>query len=353
MAAGSWQVKLSAAGEAGEGSLSVPVPALPQRTRGMQLGLGLLLAALGLLLASAVVSIIGAIVRDAPLDPGEVADARRERLARRAMAITAVGIALILWGGRAWWGAEADDYAKYVYKPIALDAKAGGNTLSLSLVDPGWLRGRRLDDWVPDHGHLMHLFMVRVPELDRVWHLHPDEAGPARFTQKLPAVPKGRYALYADVVHQTGLAETATVEIELPEIAGTPLTGDDATGPSDNNGGLQRSDDRPMRARQVGRLSFRVLDPKDLELYMGMAGHAAVVRRDRSVFAHLHPTGSVPMAAIAVATGDPHAGHAQGAVPAEISFPYAFPRAGDYRVFVQIKRAGVVQTGVFDYTVTD
>ena len=32
---------------------------------------------------------------------------------------------------------------------------------------------------------------------------------------------------------------------------------------------------------------------------------------------------------------------------AEISFPYGFPRAGDYRIFVQVKRAGKIETGEF------
>ena len=31
---------------------------------------------------------------------------------------------------------------------------------------------------------------------------------------------------------------------------------------------------------------------------MGMAGHAEIVRSDRSVFAHIHPDGSVAMAAL-------------------------------------------------------
>jgi hypothetical protein len=36
----------------------------------------------------------------------------------------------------------------------------------------------------------------------------------------------------------------------------------------------------------------------------------------------------------------------------EVSFPYGFPKPGNYRMFVQIKRAGRVETGVFDTLVT-
>jgi hypothetical protein len=38
-------------------------------------------------------------------------------------------------------------------------------------------------------------------------------------------------------------------------------------------------------------------------------------------------------------------------VAPEISIPYGFPKTGLYRVFVQVKRAGQIQTGVFDANV--
>jgi hypothetical protein len=34
--------------------------------------------------------------------------------------------------------------------------------------------------------------------------------------------------------------------------------------------------------------------------------------------------------------------------PADVTFPYGFPQSGEYRLFVQVKRAGQVETGVFD-----
>ena len=63
MEAGSWQVRVGARGPKGSGELQVPVPAMPQRTKQMQLGLGAILAVLGALLFFALVSIIGASVR--------------------------------------------------------------------------------------------------------------------------------------------------------------------------------------------------------------------------------------------------------------------------------------------------
>src|SRR5262249_16287531 len=121
-----------------------------------------------------------------------------------------------------------------------------------------------------------------------------------------------------------------------------------------------------LKAKQPYLLKFRVDDKdgtpaRDLTPYMGMPGHAIVIRRDLSVFAHVHPFGTAPMASMpmAAAPTDAPATHIPPAMPmpipappvalpASVSFPYGFPRDGDYRLFIQIKRSSGVQTGVFD-----
>src|SRR5262245_53741966 len=121
--------------------------------------------------------------------------------------------------------------------------------------------------------------------------------------------------------------------------------------------------DHTLTPRQLRLFTFRIEDASgtpvtDLELYMGMPGHAIFISKDRQVFAHVHPSGSAPMVAMEIgrrsltASGDARAagaGHQHAtALPATVSFPFGFPRAGDYRIFIQVKRGGRVQTGTFD-----
>ena len=91
--------------------------------------------------------------------------------------------------------------------------------------------------------------------------------------------------------------------------------------------------------------------PATVEPYMGMAAHVVIASRDASVFAHLHPSGSISMAAMQKFTGgaaaDPHAGHVMP-VESAVAIPYAFPKAGPFRIFVQVKRDGQVKTAAFD-----
>jgi hypothetical protein len=402
MSAGSWQVRVTASGARGQGELVVPVPALPRRTPGMQASLGAVLAALLLFLGCGLVSIVGASVAEAQLPYGKRPAPSQIRRSRIARVIATVVVTLAVWGGNVWWNAEARAYSRNVYRPIGMTATVENGALSLQLLNPGWLSTRRLDDWVPDHDHLMHLYMIRVPEMDRVYHLHPtpSESGD-RFTHPLPPdVLAGRYELYGDVVHATGLPETAVAEIDLPSVTGPPYADPDDTGASAppisplSTADLARTsfpltegtmffvhDAAPLRADRVEHLVFRVDDEKgqpakDLELYMGMQGHAAILRHDHSTFAHIHPSGSVPMAALTVAAWGADPGSPRGpqkhdmasmhsmpdmpdmpdmkedaALPSVVSFPYRFPSPGTYRIFVQVKRRGRIETGTFDASV--
>jgi len=385
MAPGSWEVHVRAEGQQGRGELAVPLPAIATRTKPMQAALGAFLFVMMIVLAAGLVSIVGAGSREGQLAPGAAPDRGRRLRARILMGATAALVCLILWGGGHWWTAEAKSYAENLYKPIAMSATVEGHDqLVLRLKDPEWALPRETDDFLPDHGHLMHLYVFREPDFDHVWHLHPElqstgdiapvssrvdpvagvkvrmAASSAVFIENLPPMPAGKYQLYGDVVHSSGFPDTLVASFTLDRaIAGTPLQGDDSGGvPGQPAGGahiIWDHDASPIHAGRADGFKFRLVDPdgqpvSDTELYMGMLGHAAFVKDDGTVFAHVHPSGSVPMAALELANPQPmdHAAmHMDSALPPEVVFPYGFPTPGDYRVVVQMKHSGVVETGVF------
>ncbi|MBK5295397.1 MAG: hypothetical protein JJE04_27435, partial [Acidobacteriia bacterium] len=170
MATGSWQVRVQVQGPRGAGELSVPVPAVASRTNGMDSVIGAVLFALMLLLSAGMVSIIGAAVRESQLEPGAEAGPARRRRAHLWMGVSTLVVCGLLFLGNLWWRAEASAYDRYIYKPIEMDATLeSGERLVLRLRDPGWISARLLDDFLPDHNHLMHLYVIRLPEMERVW----------------------------------------------------------------------------------------------------------------------------------------------------------------------------------------
>lgn len=354
MTAGAWQVRVTVSGDRGSGQLAVPVPTLPKSTLAMGPTLGVLLASLMFLLGAGFVAIVATTAREAGLPPGVTPSPAARRRGRIAGALASCVVAAAVFFGNTWWSAEAANYSRYVYKPLEAVASVTDGVLGLTLRDPGWIRSRRLDDLVPDHGHLMHLFVVS-PALDRLWHLHPSQSAIGTFEQRLPELPSGRYELFGDLVHETGVSETVTAALETRGAgAGGPLTGDDSMFPSSSDGRIVWvRDEGPLVARRLTMFTFRVEDSagqpaRDLELYMGMTGHAVFIRRDRQVFAHVHPSGSAPMAAMEIAASGATHTHQDTTRPATISFPYGIPEPGDYKIFVQVKRGGRIETGAFD-----
>jgi hypothetical protein len=393
MESGALKVRVSVDGAKGKGELSVPVPAAAQKTLKMEKPLGALLAVLMVFLAVGMIFIAGAAVREGNLGPGETPAQSRVRRARVVMIITTVVAAGILYLGRAWWSAEANNYERNVnaFKPPSADTELeNGNRLVIRArgQDPEWSNYVKMEEVIPDHNHLMHLFVIGAPGLEHLWHLHPERIAGGAFAEDLPSMPAGRYQIFADVVDKNGFPWTLVGSVDLPQLSGKTLAGDDSSWsgnavsaqPADStvsqlaDGGrmVWRRAAEPLRANVPMTFKFSVEDnggkpAQDMEAYMGMAGHAEFVSRDMSVFAHIHPAGSVSMAALELARTGPAgaSGELQAGMPSamtmtmpmsmssapllpEVSFPYGFPHAGEYRIFVQIKRAGKVETGVFD-----
>jgi hypothetical protein len=414
MTTGAYSVHVRVEGDAGAGTAVVPVASLATRTQGFSAPLAALLIGLGLFLAAGLVTIVRAAVRESVLPPGALPDRRRIRRARGAAAATVLLLAVALAGGRAWWASEAAAYRSILYEPLAIrtfvgdDGVGAGPALRIAFVDPAWL-AHRVSPIVPDHGKRMHAFLVRVGDMGAFAHFHPAPVHPDTFRALLPPLPAGTYHLYADIVHESGLAETLvdTVRIAAQAAAAAASAGS-AADPDDAwwTGAAARPDpagapatvrlpdgttlaweppegpivaDRDLTLRFVAREPDGT--PSSLEPYMGMFAHAAVHRLDGAVFVHLHPTGTISTAAqqrLDAATVVIHARHEQ-ATPADdaaaptgraeptpaggleagagrpeptlaggvVELPYAFPMPGEYRVFVQTRRAGVVRTAAF------
>ena len=233
MSQGSWKVMIGVDGAQGTASTSVPVPAMPLQVMRMDRPLGVTLGVLALLLVIGVVGIVAAATRESRLAPGLAPDGKRRRTALFAGAATLAITVLAVWLGGKWWDVEAADYSSDIYHPLALQATLTGSTLDLHLgtfqseLKPR--RSRLNTDLLPDHGHLMHLYVIREPQMDAVYHLHPDAVGSGELQTKLPDLPPGRYRLFADIVHKSGLPETLTSTLVIPTgFQGGPLDSEDA-----------------------------------------------------------------------------------------------------------------------------
>jgi hypothetical protein len=449
MSNGSSSVQITVEGAGGKGEALVPVMAVATAQRDMPPQLGWILGGIAVFLFILMVTIIGASVSDGTLKPGSAMTPSFRRKRVISMGVAGVFLCLILYGGSSWWNSWAEDYRKYMFKPLqattATESAAGRQKLTLRIDTTGWgISNGRISYLVPDHGKLMHLFLVRESGLDAFAHLHPSRFDSLTFSVGLPTLPAGRYKIFADVVHRSGFSETIIGSADLPvstpantvALTGT-LPGDPedtyvVTDPLDRQGFLpadanavlcgkpgvkaklqdgssiiwEHQPNKPFSAGKVYPLRFMINAPDGkparLDSYLGMAGHAVVVRDDGSVFIHLHPVGTYSMAArqslekrIAETSQKVHTPDARqfidsvnqviarlDALPAsqrdsllmagmdhqpagggngenmegmdhgsEVSFPYTFPQPGNYRIWVQVKREGRILTGAFDAVV--
>ncbi|WP_245189337.1 hypothetical protein [Lunatimonas salinarum] len=421
---------------------TIPILAMPTAQKEMPLGLGVVLSALGLFLVVLMVTIVMAAVGESLRPAGDASPVSSKRK-WVGLSVGTLTMLLILWGGKVWWESEADKYQRNIYKPIQGEVKvvSSGEGLFLDLtVDLKELQNggisRKMSYLIPDHGKLMHLFLIKKGGLDVFAHLHPERLDSLHFRTPIPDLPPGEYHVFADITRFTGFAETIVGDLHIPEQSlvefaslRTVLGRDDsflvtnsinaASGTLDSDfmlcgipgirvglgegfEAIWESDVPTYESGRLYNLTFALFDPDAnaavLEPYLGMMGHAVVMKHDGSVYIHLHPTGNYSMGAqemmverfksrkqgyrgipsgmtfmdsvdqvLAWLEGLPDIErdsllmgdmlHLSPESPEHeehqlVSFPYAFPEAGSYRIWVQVKINGKVRQAAFDVDVS-
>ena len=394
MERGAYSVRVDLTGPAGEGHVIVPVNSIATRRLAFDTPLAIALLGLGAFLFVGAITIVGAAVRESVLPPGTEPDAARRRRSWWIRLLVVPVLALALFAGKKWWDADDAAHLASLYRPMQVRttieaAPDAGRVLTIAITDSLWL-GRRFVPLIPDHGKLMHLFLVRE-DLGSFAHLHPLMIDSSTFRTTLPPLGPGRYRLYADVVHETGFTQTLLDSVTLAGSgdAWRPGDPDDSWWQSrqPSAASYQREtqledgstmtwvrDSSPIVAGRDLELRFAVRDkhggPARLEPYMGMVSHAVITRDDGSVFVHLHPSGTISMASQLAFTlrqpGDTVRGLLGSRItaaerapspmtamvvegdPGTVTLPYAFPRPGRYRMWVQVRLQSKVLTGVFD-----
>jgi hypothetical protein len=352
MSDGSSSILLHVQGRSGRGELVVPIVAISTAEKKLPAFTGCILAGLGILLLVLLVTIIGASVAEGVTGKGQSLTGQRQRSKRIAIATAAILSSLLVYGGNSWWQQWAHKYRQFMFKPMHaayhLQSDSGGNALTIHIDTTAGQRVNTLSYIVPDHGKLMHLFVLRIPAMDAFAHLHPVREDSATFHTLLPPLPKGRYLAFADIVYLSGFTETLKDTFEIAEnlsgslhrldpddayafalpndivdnrfrgddhmiVCGKPGSGvrmqDGSTMIMEETGSamqetgmtIRKSADRSFKTGQMYSLRFSVMDedqkPARLEPYLGMMAHAVIIRDDGSTYIHLHPVGTYSAAA--------------------------------------------------------
>ncbi len=210
------------------------------------------------------------------------------------------------------------------------------------------IRNRDTKQAVPEfdivHEKQFHFMVVSV-NLEQFAHEHPVLGKDGRFTIAYTFATGGEYRLFADVAPKGAGSQILMQPIR---VAGpTPASPRNRTltqSLTDTTGGLKLALVSDPAKLPVGRsltVAFTVKDANsgtpitDLEPYLGAMAHLMLIHQDGATFVHSHPDET-----------DPRNGH-----NGSLTFLARFPKPGFYRGWLQVQRAGKVETATFTWEV--
>ena len=416
-------ITVTAKGPLGEGTAFVPFTPMATNTPSMNGLMTIILIALMAVLIFLLLSIIRQSVLYSTLEPGINPDKPRIIRANTATIVGLLVIGLILFGGKKWWDEEEKNYTdNRLYSPAELTADvydireltgdaSSRHMMRLEFPEESF---RRKGPLVPDHGKLVHVFVVPVDEsAGSVAHLHPIKFLRNTFWTTLPDLPAGNFHLFADVTHETGYAQTFVGKLDtnsqsrtaddLGEIESRWLSDiQGVSDPDDSWVSLAQSQeleidnnlftfDDGISVRWLGgqstdpsdQLEFEIIDesgqPVQPDPYLGMRAHATVVGKQGTIYTHLHPVGSISMAAMQLfelrdsgkipsqigqfepvcqlpsvdESLDQWLKMSASKRPGHVVFPYIPPESGSYRVWIQFKLGRKIYTAFMPMNLRD
>lgn len=197
-------------------------------------------------------------------------------------------------------------------------------------------RGETVRDFDVEHTRRMHVIVVRR-DLAGFQHLHPTQNEDGSWSVALRLPSAGSYRLFADFSHE-GQPATLAGDIRVDGQADLqPLPPPAATAISDGGYEVRKQDSR-ARPGQEASLRFAISQDGQTvqtEPYLGAAGHLVALREGDLAFLHVHPTEHGHGESKPTPHGEP------------VAFAATFPTAGRYRLFLQFKHQGTVQTVAF------
>jgi len=206
-------------------------------------------------------------------------------------------------------------------------ARRAEGQLRFQVVDEA---GQPVTDFDVTHTKRMHVIVVRR-DLTGFQHLHPEMAADGTWTVPLRLDEAGTYRVFADF-SVDGEATTLADDLRVDGAADLRDLPRPATRALSEPGGyavnLKAGD---PHAGEEASLRFTVSrdgEPAELQPYLGAGGHLVALREGDLAFLHVHPT-------------------ADAGEDGSIEFEVTFPTAGNYRLFLQFKVGGELQTVAF------